>query len=235
MRSKTLAILLRVWARAKEIHHYLKSNCNIEGIYSRYTESYSLPCAMWSAVVGHTDAEAKDLFNYAILPMLEGILFSTESEHATLVNDISCAKVYVGRGDTRVVNELLTSPSYDAGGAGTETPEKILSRVGIRKMKGSEFRKAGIGPDDRYIFIAHRIVAKELLKGDAFGDKGIDQLLLRVKGSFHTKQRLSAGSVRGIAIPWTAMFSKEDLVAGAGEGGDSFVPPEHRTISSEVF
>jgi hypothetical protein len=236
MRCKTLAILLRVWARAKEIHHYLKSNCNIEGIYSRYTESYSLPCAMWSAVVGHTNEEAKELFNYAIMPMLEGILFNTESEHATLVSDISSAKVHVGRGDTRVVNELLTSASYDTGGVGTETPEKILSRVGIRKMRGGEFRKAGLGLDDRYIFIAHRIVAKELLKGDAFGDKGIDQLLLRVSGSFHTRQRLSSGNMRGVAIPWTAMFPKDDQAsADAGDSGDSFVPPEHRTISSEVF
>jgi hypothetical protein len=133
-----------------------------------------------------------------------------------------------------VVNELLTSASYDAGGANTDTPEKILSRVGVRKMKGADFRKAGLDPDERFIFIAYKIVAKELLKGDAFGDKGIDQLLLRIPRAFHTKQRLSAGSVRGIAIPWTAMFSKEDQ-ADAAEGGDSFVPPEHRSISSEVF
>jgi hypothetical protein len=59
-------------------------------------------------------------------------------------------------------------------------------------------------------------------------------LLLRITGSFHTKQRLSGGSMRGIAIPWTAMFSKEDQAAAA-EGGDSFVPPEHRSISSDVF
>jgi hypothetical protein len=234
MRSKTLAILLRVWVRAKELHLHVKTNCQIDGIYSRYTEAYSLPCAMWSAIAGHNEEQAKELFNYAITPMLEGILFNTESEHTTLVNDIACSKVNVGRGDTRAVGELLISASYDTGGAGTETPEKILSRVGIRRMKGSEFRKAGIGPDDRYVFIAHRIVTKELLRWDAFGDKGIDQLLLRVPGAFHTKQRLSSGSVRGIAIPFSAMISKEDQASASG-GQDSFVPPEHRSISSEVF
>jgi hypothetical protein len=42
--------------------------------------------------------------------------------------------------------------------------------------------------------------------------------------------------VRGIAIPFSAMISKEDLASASGaDGGDSFVPAEHRTISSEVF
>jgi hypothetical protein len=236
MRSKSLAILMRCWVRAKELHAYLTTKCQVSGLYSRYTESHSLPVSMWAAIVGLNNDEAENLFNEVIGPMLRTLSFISESEHGSLINDILFARVDLGRGEKKMVNELLTNANHEV--EGRDGAEKILARVGIRKMLGSEFKKGSpYSPEERVLFIAHRIVQRELLRGTDFQDKGLDQLLERIPRSYRTSQRLGGSPSRGIAIPMESAIPFESQLKVKEEQMESegFVPPEHRSISEDIF
>ena len=233
LRAKSLAILMRCWVRAKELHLHLNTNCQFDSLYSRYTENYSMPIAMWAAIDGLSNEESEELFQKVIGPMLEAVSFSSESEHGTLLQEVLFSRVPIGRGETRTVSELLTYQSHEVPGA--EAPDKILARVGLRKMDGAEFKCGMYSPGKRFLFVAHKIVQRELLRNTDFGEKGLDQLLERIPNSFRTKQRLGGSSTRGIAIPMEDVIPFESVLNSAPV--DNFVPQEHqvRSVSSDIF
>ena len=232
LKHKSLAILLRVWSRAKELEAYLCHHHAIKGVSHRYTETHAIPVALHSAILGEDYKECSERFSRVMAPMLSHILFTTEAEHTTLVESIATAQVNIGRGEHRTVSDLLTSTSHSLGNG--ETPDAVLARFGIRKMLGSDFRAVAPAPEpnQRYIFLAHKVVLRELLRHSEYSQKGIDQLLRRVRGAFTTQQRVGTVKSRGIAIPMEAMISLDVI----NDPTDGFVPEEHRrTISSDVF
>lgn len=240
LRSKSLAILMRVWVRAKELHEHLQHKCEIKGVYSRYTESHSLPIAMWAAIAGMTNTEAESLFYESIGTMMANIQFNSESEHGTLINEILFSKVDCGRGERRMVSELLTGLSQSIPHS-DDTPDLLLARNGLRKMYGKDFKDSPFQPEERVLFIACTVVRPMLLRNTVFGDKGIDQILERVPRSFRAQKRLGGSKARGIVVPMEAVIPSESASERAvNEGRDDFVPPEHRanggrSISEDVF
>lgn len=236
LRNKSLAVIFRCWVRAKELHEYLMVHHQIQGLYDRYTQTYSLPVAMWGAVSGLSNEETGELFAEWLGYMIEPLSSTSEAEHVTLLNEILYTKVRLGRGEELNIQDLLTSPSHRV--SGNETPDQILERQGIRKMGREEFKKppeAALG--DKFIFVAHAIVRRELLKFTGFAEKSIDQILERVPGAFRCKQRLGAVSPNGIAIPWDEVFGDFSPADAQREAMDreGFVPPSERTLSSDVF
>lgn len=226
LRNKSHAALLRTWFRATELEYFIRHKCTIPGISHRYTETHAVPIAMWSAMLGHNEIECGNLFKAAMQYMIEPIKFSTEPEHITLIQQISCSRIPVGRGNVRTVSELLTDPAHRLDN--DDTPEQVLARHGIRKMWGKEFRVSADGqppvhPDRCYVFLAHRMVI-DLLRGTDFQHKGIDQLLRRITGAFQSQQRIGKTKARGIVVPFTEMVSE----VSPSESIDNFVPPEHR-------
>lgn len=236
-RHKSIAMILRVWARAKELEKYLHHNAVIRSISNRYSETHSVPVAMWSAILGESEAECKARFELVMEFCLKNILFSVEADHVTLCERISGALINVGRGETMTVAKLLTCLSYQVKGS-EQTPEEVLEKYGIRKMQADDFRGEQRPPAGSiFVFIHHKDVSLKLLQQTEFKDKGIDQLLVRIPGAFRSQQRIGARRVRGVAVPLGAMVSSDSAATkGSGSGGDDFVPSEHRvkSISEEA-
>lgn len=227
LRHKALAILFAVWKRARELENHLITTQAIKEISHRYTETHAIPVAMWSAVLGESENECSQRFQMVMKFMLPEIQFSAESEYMTLLGVIASQVVPVGHGESRSIEELLSSTSYRL--PSSESPSDVLGRIGIRKMSGDSFRSkeaVTVDPSKLYVFIVHSVFTK-YLKGTDYEGKGIDQILIRAPGAFRTAQRVLTSTPRGVAIPLETMFPST-LPPDRAEVPDGFVPQEHR-------
>ncbi len=217
LRSKSLAIVCRVYSRVKEIHKCLIGEYKTE-LATRYVESWGLPVAMYSAVHNFTNQESLDLMNAVMEIATDDLKESAIPEEEMLLQALAAAKVPVGSGLHMTVSELLSKPSYGVGGS-RGTPEDHLGRVGIKRLSD----EALLGHKDRiagpYVFLHHPTIRSDLFRGTNYANVGIDQILMRCKGAIRAGQKINRRVFKGICIPLS-------LIVDTTADEDDFVPKE---------
>jgi len=181
---KLLAVAMRYWRRVVELSAELKQR-NFPGIDRRVVESHSLPYGMLGAVLG-MDVEMT-------FSMMQAA-FSTrdtsdqgESDEATLLQEIYESLVYLPRGETATVSEMLSTNFVEPGW------QDAMMRSGVKPFEDA----AGI----RRVFFVRPAMRKTILKNSDFAGQDVNQILIRVQGASRDKQRMGGHSPRGISIP----------------------------------
>lgn len=215
LRAKSLAVICQVYHRVLEIHKHLISSYKSE-LATRYIESWGLPVAVMTAVMGYTNEQAMDAMNTVMEIATDDLKENVISEDETLLQAIAGASVSVGSGAFMTVTELLSKASWGVSGS-KESPSRHLGRVGIRKLPDDSL----IGEKDRvegtYVFLCHSMIRQKLFRGMSYSDVGIDQILMRCKGAIRKQQRIDGKCFRGINIPLSFLCSTTDEQ-------DDFVP-----------
>jgi hypothetical protein len=110
------------------------------------------------------------------------------TDHEQLLDDILSARFMVdAKLGQMTVSQVLESESrlYEAA--------HHLAAVGVREMEGGG------------IFIAPRVVVRQLLKGMPWEQQSIDKLLLRFDGAKRVAVRIAGKITRGIHLPASAV------------------------------
>lgn len=181
---RLLAVALTHWRQVRELAMILR-RVRKDGVPGRIVESFSLPCGMLSAVLGHSPDKAQA----ALLGILKDWDFSVQAprdEHS-LLNAIMAAEIVMDGGRRSSVSKLLARTSYD------QDARESLERNGIRhvvKRDGGEI-----------YFFCPPVVGRLLERTDFAGHK-IDEYLLRIPGAGHCKQRLGGREAFwGVEVP----------------------------------
>jgi hypothetical protein len=181
---KLLSVAMRYWRRVVGLSAELKQR-NFPGIDRRVVESHSLPYGMLGAVLG-MDVEMT-------VSMMQASFTSRdtsdqgESDEATLLQEIYESLVYMPRGESATVSEMLSTNFVEPGW------QDAMVRSGIKPFDDT------VGA--RRIFFVKQAMRKTVLKGSDFAGQDINQILIRVRGAARDKQRMGGHSPRGISIP----------------------------------
>lgn len=180
--QKLLAIAVVGAIKAKRLAVAIKST-KVEGIDPRTIESYSAPAAVLSLAMGYDETAAAGLLS----DLLQGVDKSDQgrTDHESLVHDIISSQINCGPKEGYLtIGQILAS---------SQTFYEHLNRL----------EAAGVTAcADGEIFVAHRQVARSLLRDDAWKGKRIDQILKRIPGSKPGRMRIGGQHLHGIYIPF---------------------------------
>jgi hypothetical protein len=201
--QRLLAIGLRYWAETKDLATKLKS-VQVPGVPGRVVESFSVPCAMIACISKFSIEAAREYMAYA----MGGWEFGAQGgrDDVDLLQEILTSLVDIGSGRRESVSQLIK-----LGSLIDEHSHAALLRAGVRLIT----KRSGPDRGDKVLFLAPRVVTKQLLKGQGeFGQQAIEQYLGRLPGAKFNRQRLG-GNERfdGIEVPMDTI----DSIFGANE------------------
>ena len=179
--QKLLAVAIWSAIEAKRLAVDLKDT-QVQGVEARTVESFAVPAAMLGVAYGYSRDEAAGLLRQmaATVDKLE----QGHTDHEQLLDDILSARFFIdAKLGQMTVSQILESESrlYDAA--------HHLAAVGVKEMEGGG------------IFVAPRVVQRQLLKGMPWEQQSIDKLLLRFEGAERACLRLAGKVARGIQLP----------------------------------
>ena len=192
--QRALAVAMRHWRRVKDRCRDLMGK-GAFGVDHRVIESYSLPCAMLGSVLG-MDVDT----NHGLLTnVLEDrdVQSLQESDEERLLNEIWESTVFLERGKTETVSNLLREDYDDYVAAGP-----ALEKVGIKVIHP----RSDVAEQ---VFFVQRPINRVLLKDSDFKWLQIEQILLRVPGAKRVQQRIAGKRPWGVCIPRKSI---EDLI-----------------------
>lgn len=204
--QRLLAVGLRHVGEAKRLAALLKGQ-QFVGVPGRVVESFSVPCAMVSAIYGHTFDVARDMMQNT----LAGWDFGSQSsrDDIDLLQEIFTAEVSLDGGRRSSVSQLLhrivvgNDPDVTAA----------LARVGIRRIA-----KRGKHRGELALFLCHGTIRKQLLRNSEYQGHSIEQYLMRLAGATAGKHHLGGGEkMHGVEVP---MATIEKVFAGNGDDED---------------
>jgi len=151
----------------------------------RMVENCAPAVACLSVMYGQPE-KAMDILKWAIRPTVEE---DVEAEHDQLMDDISCSHVArKGDGNSYTVGAILRSDSLmvDLG--------YTMEGMGIKRMR------------DGKIFIAPKIVSRQLLKGTNWQGQRLSDHIRRIDGAKRTTTTIHGRVTNGWSIPdWTGV------------------------------
>jgi len=180
---RLLAVAMRHWRRVMELSSELKQ-LDFGGVDRRVVESHSLPYGMLGAVLGlnteQTAGMMQDMFTK------RDTSDQAEKDEAILLQEIYESLVFMPRGESATVSEMLSTQFVEPGW------QDALIRSGIKPFE------TDLG--DRRIFFVKSAMKKTLLRNSDFANQDINQILIRVKTATRDKQRMGGHFPRGISI-----------------------------------
>jgi hypothetical protein len=187
-----LAVSIRYGLQARSLAVELKG-MRFEGVHQRVIESYAVPAAIVATMLGRAGEEAAQ-----IMSRMLNTVDKTEtgmSDEESLLTDILGSVVHMERGAQATVSQIINSRKIDLDA------EHTLERVGIGIFEGEHWHKDGEMIKGDYLFIAHSLVARQLLQRTQWETQNIDQILSRIAGSVKLKKRIAGMHPWGIMIP----------------------------------
>ena len=151
----------------------------------RTIESYSAPAAILGALMKTPQEWLQSWLDQDTESTSE-----QESDHQHLLDDILSCQVDLGSGARMAISAVLGS---------TEDFPRYCKRLEAYGIAIRKDRSKPRQPDA--LFVAHRIVLKELLDRTEWKGTRIDQVLLRIPGSFRHLCKCSRKNTKGILIP----------------------------------
>jgi len=198
--QRSLAAALFVAHTARQRAVSLKST-PVEDSDPRQVESYAVPAAMLSAVMGMDETEAAGLLREMLASANDGGE-AIEADEVVLVKCI--LGVHVQRGQQKQTIGQVIESLYSLGPVIRDEWLEVLSGVGIRIDGG----------DCPQIMFQYQQVSAKLLKGTRWDGQEISQYLRRVEGASTTRQRVGGVHGRGVRF---SLDRFRDMFSGEGE------------------
>lgn len=206
MRNKSIAVVLRIWARVIEICDICSTHGTV--IYGRKAESYSIIGGVYGAVRGLSDESALEWY----VSLLEKNLGTVEeaqdeTEQEMLLQAILSSTVMIGAGKKESVANLIQKSKMDL--ARIDAVDAI-EQSGIRHFSFIDISQQSVWQNEPsametdYVFISCREdaqVRRTLLRDTKFKYMNIRQVLKRLPGSFAGQCRVAGVGNRGIYVP----------------------------------
>lgn len=223
LRNASIAVIMRCWKRIKELAEIITSS--LEGNYTRQSESYALPSAVYGAITGQTDEEAIKSHKDLMEELMRNTVEEEETEQELVLSAISNSLVMLAGGHRKSVGELLQAEDDRL----SPSPESELARIGIKRYPYSQMHtikewREGMenkeAVDGAYVFFSTSktsYIVRGLLKGTQYERQNIKAMLKRLPGAFTGKSKFSGASVRGVFVP-------ADLMGSADYQGDFAAP-----------
>jgi hypothetical protein len=182
--QRSLAVALWGCQDARERAVGLK-NVKVDCVDQRAVESYAVPAAMLSVMLGHSEESARELLANMLADV--GQDNPVESDERSLINQILGADVQLGSARKTVAQVIDYSRSRTNEGASSTDWRAVMEAVGV---------KLDLGSPEKIIFRYQAL--KKLLRGTDWEHKQTDQYLRRVTGAKAISRRV--GGVLGRCV-----------------------------------
>jgi plasmid stabilization system protein ParE/5S rRNA maturation endonuclease (ribonuclease M5) len=199
--QRLLAVSIRHGIQARELAVELKG-CRFDGIHPRVIESYSVPAAIVAGLLGLSGDDAAGILERMLRTVDRG---ETSADDESLLGDILSSTVELSKSERGTVGQAI---EMDNRGSGFSTSsDHALNQVGLCYY-ADETLNTDEGPHrDDWLFVAHLIVTRKLLKDTTWAQQNIDQILARIPKAVRTRRRFAGQNNRGVMIPscaWSA-------------------------------
>lgn len=195
--TKLLAVAVRNALSARELAVRLKSE-RFEGIHPRVVESYAVPAAMYAGIQQVEFQEAVGILRGLLETVDAGD--STEGDEETLLGDILSSVLRIDRGTEYTVSQALAAAKSNMDA------DEALQRSGIDVVKYNDLTQTKEGTlFGEYLFIAHTVVKRHLLRGTNWTGQSIDQILCRLPGAVRQRIRIANMRPNGVLVPMSSV------------------------------
>jgi hypothetical protein len=194
---KLMVVACKYWQQAKEMAVAIKK-AHIEGVDRRLVESFSVPCAMLSVVIGLSEDEAIQLTKDVIAE--QDLDEQSESDEQSLLRDIMESPVQL-EGGKQATMSLLVKGSFGSAYGATDA----MTRCGVKRvdLHGVE-----------HLFFSESSICANLFRDPARKNTGVMQILGRIKGAKKCRQYMGAHRPYGIMLPLTTVESMLGVTEG---------------------
>ena len=196
---KLMVVACKYWQQAKEMAVRIKK-AHIEGVDRRLVESFSVPCAMLSVVMGLSEDEAIQLTKDVIAE--QDLAEQSESDEQSLLRDIMESPVQL-EGGKQATMSLLVKGSFGSAYGATDA----MTRCGVKRVESH-------GADS--LFFVESSICSNLFRDPTRRNTGVMQILSRISGSKKCRQYMGAHRPYGIMLP----LSTIEAMLGVEEGID---------------
>jgi energy-coupling factor transporter ATP-binding protein EcfA2 len=181
----------------------------VDGADPRQVESYAVPAAMLSAVMGYDDTQAASMLRQITLEAIATDDEAVEPDEVVLVKTILGATIQLGQ--HRMTAGQVLDHIAEATQTNREEWMSALNGAGIR-IDGGEHQT---------ITLAFQLVQAKLLRGTRWEGQQISQYLRRVDGAEPCRNRVGGINARGVRFnlaSFKQQFSAGDLPIPYGQG-----------------
>jgi hypothetical protein len=193
--ARLLATAIRNIDQAKKLADRIKSTKH-SGVHGRVVESYSVPISMLACVQGQGEEMANGLME-AVFKHIDVTNDSNADEHE-IVQAILASAVDLGRWGRPSVSQILSDMKGYENYDGTNG----LERSGIGIVYGRRGpRGEHAGGNEEYLFFAHDLVKRFLLRSTPWEQQSIEQYLKRLPGAQPGRRRIGGANKHGVMVP----------------------------------
>jgi len=224
LRNKSIAVIMRTWARVQELSRIIMKALSKD--YSRQSESYALPTAVYGAACGWSD-ERVIAHHKKIMEDLRdnAVVEADEPEQFIVLATIMSSRVPVGGGTSATIGELLGMDEMTNNGY-VGNPERILNQFGVKRypvsqiMVMADWKRAKNSEDGAYVYIdtaSGGQVRRAVLKGTDHQYQSLKTLLGRLPGAYKGHAKINGTTTQGIFVPARLMSAIDNVKIAPSE------------------
>jgi len=198
LRNKLIAAAIVVGGESRTMVDFLMEN-RPRHIEHRICQIFAVPAAVHATMIGLPREDSIENFHRMLNIYDQG---QVEKDQDTTLETILTSPIRVPGGEKSLLSLIQASvrPASDPHHAKVDVDE-ILATHGVRIVEKFPHK---------WVFMAHSVISRLLLRGSNLEGVKIDDLLLRIPGAIRKPQRLSGKPMRGVMIPFEACIPPEE-------------------------
>lgn len=195
LRNKLVAAAVVIGNDAREMVDRLMVQ-RPRDIDHRICQIFSVPAAVFAVMSGMPDDVAAEVYRRMLNTYDHDQI---EKDQDTTLETILTSHVRMPGGEKSLLSILRTVAAGNSVDAVHQ--EETLATHGVKIVEKFPAK---------FVFFAHRIISRSLLRGSNLEGVKIDDLLLRIPGATRSLNRISGKPIRGVMIPFEACLPAEE-------------------------
>lgn len=199
LRSKIIAASVVIGNDARTMVDTLMAN-RPRTIDHRICQIFAVPAAVFGTMTGMPQDVAVESYKRMLNTYDQG---QVEKDQETTLETILTSPVRVHGGEKSLLSIIQVANCINAHDM--VASEELLATHGMRIVEKFENSQA-----TKFLFIAHRVTSRTLLRNSPLEGVKIDELLLRLPGAFRAVQKLTGKPMRGVMVPFLLCVPAEE-------------------------
>lgn len=199
LRNKLIAAAVVIGMDSRLMVDTLMAN-RPRSIDHRICQIFAVPGAVFATMTGMPQESAVEAYKRMLNTYDQG---SVEKDQDTTLETILTSPVRMHGSEKSLLSILQVANTLSS--SDMIACEELLATHGMRIIEKHENRQTL-----KFLFIAHRVTSRTLLKGSPLEGVKIDELLLRLPGASRAIQKITGKPMRGVMVPYHLCVPPEE-------------------------
>ncbi len=195
LRHKLIAAAITIGNDARLKIDFLMAN-RPKSIEHRICQIFAVPASVFATMTGMPNDSAIETFHKMLNTYDQG---QVEKDQDTTLETILTSPIRLPGGEKSLLSLIQLADCINA--KEKTSSEETLATYGVRIIE--KYPR-------KWIFMAHRVLSRTLLRGSPLEGIKIEELLLRLPGAARSLQRISGKPTQGIMLPFEVCIPPEE-------------------------